>query len=562
MENRKTIIGGAIGNCVHVAGIYSYLQIAQENGYQTVFLGSAVDPLFFAEKVKKLSPEIVCVSFRLTASALLPVLENFFNALIKVNVKMENARFYFGGTPETIEIAKKFKQFSCFFQGEEPIDEIFESLDLSSVDRKKCHIVFDAANNVPLHDSSLKNRISNKTYFPMIRHHFGLPTMKETVEGIKKIADFGVVDVISIATDQNAQEFFFSPELMNPSLDGAGGVPVRTEDDLYQINAAAKRGNFPLLRVYSGTRDLLKWAEMSLRTINNAWGAIPLFWYSSLDGRSKRSVEEAIREHQVVIKWYADHNIPVEINDSHHWSLRDAPDVMAVVDAYISAYNAKKLGVKTYIAQFMFNTPRLTSGKMDLAKMMAKDELISELVDDNFSYLKQVRAGLTHFSIDQSMAKGQLAASSVLSMAMKPHILHVVSYSEADHAAKPSDVIESVKIVKGVLKNCMYDFPDFTIDPVVQKRKNNLIKDAKKVLGMMIEAGSEFDDPLIVPEHLSMLVLLGFLDAPHLKGNPNAKGLIKTMPVNGGYEIVDENNKVISASEYVARIIEFKKKEN
>jgi hypothetical protein len=32
------------------------------------------------------------------------------------------------------------------------------------------------------------------------------------------------------------------------------------------------------------------------------------------------------------------------------------------------------------------------------------------------------------------------------------------------------------------------------------------------------------------------------------------------MPVNGGYEIVDENSKVVSASEYVARIIEFKKK--
>ena len=28
------------------------------------------------------------------------------------------------------------------------------------------------------------------------------------------------------------------------------------------------------------TMDLIKWAEMSVKNINNAWGAIPLCWYS------------------------------------------------------------------------------------------------------------------------------------------------------------------------------------------------------------------------------------------------------------------------------------------
>ncbi len=559
MKISKTIIGGAIGNCVHVAGVFSYIQIAEQNGYKGVFLGSAVDPDLFASKIKELSPDIVCISYRLSASAIYPILKRFFDSLGSLE-KCAGMLFYFGGTPETIEIAKKFPRFSRFFQGEEPLEIIYSSLNI----KNDIEIIAlrgpESSAKVPVMNPSLKNRLSQKTYFPMIRHHFGLPTMKETLEGIRQIADSGVVDVISIATDQNAQEFFFSPEQMNPLLDGAGGVPVRTENDLLQIYDAAGRGNFPLLRIYSGTRDLLRWAEMSLRTINNAWGAIPLFWYSQLDGRSKRSVSEAITEHQEAIKWYADHGIPVEINDSHHWSLRDAPDVMAVVDAYISAYNAKKLGVKIYIAQFMFNTPRITSGRMDLAKMLAKDTLISELVDDDFQYIKQVRAGLTHFSIDQSVAKGQLAASTVLSMAIKPHILHVVSFSEADHAAKPEDVIESVKIAKGVLKNCIYEFPDLSNDPIVQERKNNLIQEARKVLAVMIETGSCYDDPLISSEYLATAVLSGFLDAPHLKGNPNAKGSIRTMPVNGGYEIVDENNKVISASEYVSRIIEFRKK--
>lgn len=560
MKEFKTILGGAIGNCVHVAGVYNYIRIAEQNGFQTHFLGSAVDPVHFAEKVEKLNPDIVCISYRLTASALFHILDRFFCAIKALNINQKKIIFYFGGTPEAIEVAKKFKQFSRFFQGEEAMDDILNSLALSTITNKDRHFVFNSTDLVHVADPSLKGRLSQKAYFPMIRHHFGLPSIKDTIDGIKKIADSQMVDVISIATDQNAQEFFFSPELMDSSLDGAGGVPVRTEDDLFKIHDAANRGNFPLLRVYSGTRDLIRWAEMSLRTISNAWGAIPLFWYSQLDGRSNRSVAEAIKEHQATIKWYANHNIPVEINDSHHWSLRDAPDVMAVVDAYISAYNAKKFGVKTYIAQFMFNTPRLTSGRMDIAKMMAKDELISGLVDEEFDYLKQVRAGLTHFSIDQSLAKGQLAASAILSMAMKPHILHVVSYSEADHAALPHDVIESVKIVRGVLKNCLYEFPDFTSDPAVLKRKDDLLKEARKILGIMIEAGSKYEDPLISAEYLSNLVLNGLLDAPHLKGNPCAKGAIKTMPVNGGYEIVDENSKVVSASEYVARIIEFKKK--
>ena len=240
---------------------------------------------------------------------------------------------------------------------------------------------------------------------------------------------------------------------MDRRLDGTGGVPIRTREDLEMIYAATQYGNYPRLRIYAGTRNLLKWAKLSVETIDNAWGTIPLFWYSQLDGRSERTLEEAIEENRQVIKWYGERNIPVEINESHQWSLRECSDVMAVVDFYIAAYNAKKLGVKKYIAQFMFNTPRLTLGKADLAKMLAKKAMIDELEDENFVYLAQVRAGLTHFSIDMDVAKGQLAASTLLALALKPQIIHVVSFTEADHAATPEDVIESCKIVRGVLKN-------------------------------------------------------------------------------------------------------------
>lgn len=126
---------------------------------------------------------------------------------------------------------------------------------------------------------------------------------------------------------------------------GAGGVPIRSKEDLIGFKEASRAGNYPMLRIYSGTRDLVAWAEMSRETINNAWGAVPLCWYSVLDGRSKRTPVEAIRENQEAMRWYGKNDIPLEVNEAHHWSLRDAHDAIAVVMAYLAAYNAKAMGL-------------------------------------------------------------------------------------------------------------------------------------------------------------------------------------------------------------------------
>lgn len=58
---------------------------------------------------------------------------------------------------------------------------------------------------------------------------------------------------------------------------------------------------------------------------------------------------------------HGERNIPVEVNDPHHWSLRDAHDAIGVADAYLVAYNAKQMGVKDYVAQYMLNVPALIS---------------------------------------------------------------------------------------------------------------------------------------------------------------------------------------------------------
>jgi len=229
-------------------------------------------------------------------------------------------------------------------------------------------------------------RITWKAPYPILRHHFGLPTMEATLEGIQKIAEARVLDVISLGIDQDAQENFFHPERQNPRAKGAGGVPVRSAEDYRALFAASRRGNYPLMRTYSGTDDFIRLAELYMETINNAWCAIPLFWFNQLDGRGPVDLEESIDLHQQVMCWYGERQVPVELNEPHHWGMRDAPDVIFVTSAYLSAYNAKAFGVHDYIAQMMFNSPPGTSDAMDLAKMAAILEMIAPLEDVSFIF--------------------------------------------------------------------------------------------------------------------------------------------------------------------------------
>ncbi len=529
LTTKKTIIGGAIGDCVHVAGVFEYLRIAEHYGHCTIFLGSAVGTKKFIEAIKVNKPDIVCISYRLASSALQSILEIFCKD-IDANGLNQDRLFYFGGTPQCIEVAKKCNLFSRYFHGEESLTYIEKTLFIKHKANNFVAKVALVKQNQNLNDLSKSN------YYPLLRHHFGLPDLIETIEGVKLIAESEQVDVISLAPDQNAQEYFYEQEKMDRSLTGSGGVPIRTEDDLIAIREAVNTGNCPRLKIYSGTNNLLKWAEMSKRLLNIPWATVPLYWYSILDGRSKRSLLSAINENIETIRWYAKHNIPVEINESHQWSLRECSDVMAVANFYLAAYNAKNNGVKKYVAQFMFNTPRLTSASMDLAKMLAKIEMIEGLQDESFTYLKQVRAGLSHFSVDKDVAKGQLSASTLLSLLIKPHIIHVVSFCEANHAATPEDVIESCKIVRGVLKNCWGGFPDMSNDEIVQKRKNVLVNSARKVINQVIEYYSDcYTDPLTEPHLLEEMITLGIFDAPHLKGNPAAIGKMRTRLYNGVY---------------------------
>lgn len=542
---KRLIVGAALGDCVHVGGLVGFLRLAEEEGYETICLGPAVSIERLLGAVTETDPEIIAISFRLTP-------ESGRELLVELQKQVRahghgHRRFIFGGTDPVAVIAQKLGLFDAVFGGSTDVQVVLNYLRGKGAGEQR-------PEDYP---QTLIERIRWKHPYPVLRHHYGQPSVADTVRGVSRIAAARCLDVISLGTDQNAQESFFRPEEMDPLQHGAGGVPVRSAADLYELAAAARRGNSPLLRCYSGTRDVMRWAEMLHETINNAWCAVPLYWYSVLDGRSPRPLRESIPEAQRLMRWNGQRGVPVEMNESHHWSLRDAPDVVAVAAAYLAAYNARAAGVGDYIAQFMFNTPPATSPAMDLAKMLAKLELVEELRGPDFRIWREVRAGLTSYPADFGRAKGHLAASVFLQMQLRPHILHVVGYPEADHAADADEVIESCRIAEGAIHDALLGTPDMTADPKVQRRKAELVAEARILLEAIANlAAPGVSDPLTDADTLARAAEVGLMDAPHLWGNAAACGQVKTHFIGGACLAVDDRTpRALSERERIARVL-------
>jgi len=383
----KTVVAAALGECVHVAGVMNFLRLAEANGWRTVFLGPAVPVEELIRAAKREKADLVGVSYRLTPETGERLLAEFAESADELREK--GVRFYFAGTPPVAERASAMGFFNIVFDGNETVEDVINSLR----DKPAGSSPQDA------YPSTTLERIAWKAPYPILRHHFGLPTMQATLDGIRRIAEARVLDVISLGVDQDAQENFFHPDRQNPRKFGAGGVPVRSPEDYRALYEASQAGNYPLLRTYSGTDDFIRLAEVFMGTIHNAWCAIPLFWFNAMDGRGPWDLAGSIREHQKVMRWYGERGVPVELNEPHHWGMRDAPDGICVVSAYLAAYNAKAKGVKDYIAQLMFNSPPGLSDAMDLAKMAAMLRIIAPLEDENFRIWRQTRTGLLSYPL-------------------------------------------------------------------------------------------------------------------------------------------------------------------
>lgn len=530
MNNKNRIVlGCSLGECVHVAGIQNFLKLSADCGYKTIFLGPAISIEDLIDAIKETDPVFVGVSYRLSPETADSLIDLFIDSLYETGLA-DKSQYLFAGTPPVAKIAQEKEFFTAVFSGLESIEDLLFILKGKEVGEQGD---IDYPQN-------LIERIANKKPYPVIRHHFGLPSMDETIKGIKDISQAKILDIISLGTDQDAQENFFHPEKIDERRKGAGGVPVRTEEDFVKLHQASRCGNFPLMRTYAGTSELLKQAEVHVRSINNCFGVVPIFWFNQLDGRGPMTVVESIKTHQDVMAWYGKRDIPVEINEPHHWSLRDAPDEIFVAMGYISAYNAKAFGVGNYIAQFMFNTPANISFKMDLAKMLAVIEMTADLENESFKIIREARSGLLSYPVDMDEGKGQLASSTMLQMAIKPEIIHVVAYCEANHAAYAADVIESCRIVKKVIDNAQKGQPDMTHDPVVQKRKSELINEADFLISAIKNISNNPTlDPLTDAENLAKALEIGVLDAPHLTNSEFSKGKIRTNMIDGACCAID-----------------------
>jgi hypothetical protein len=121
-----------------------------------------------------------------------------------------------------------------------------------------------------------------------------------------------------------------------------------------------------------------------------------------------------------------------------------------------------------------------------------------------------------------------------LQMALHPHIVHVVGYSEAHHAATAPEVIASCQLARRAITNFLQGAPDMTADPVVQRQAQELATEAQVTLQAIRSiAAPDITDPFIDAATLAKAVTLGILDAPQLRNNPFGRGHIATRIVNG-----------------------------
>ena len=86
-----------------------------------------------------------------------------------------------------------------------------------------------------------------------------------------------------------------------------------------------------------------------------------------------------------------------------------------------------------------------------------------------------------------------------------------------------------------------------TADPEDTKREDELMRQSQVTLEAIgkrwLDQRSE--DPLIHAATLAKAVTSGILDAPQLKNNPFARGVIKTRIINGACQAVDQENSAI-----------------
>jgi hypothetical protein len=422
--------------------------------------------------------------------------------------------------------------------------------------------------NFGTNKDTLVERISanqNEVWGPLTRVHVGpyspnySDAKKEFNSWLKRLSNDGFLDIVSVGSSQLSQSDFGTDWGEKPN---GGGVPINSEQDLRDIWDNSR----PLLvRTYAGTKNIPELAKIYERTINMAWHALSFWWFNKIDGRGPYDVLTNLRQHFDTLKVIAQSGKPFEPNVPHHFAFRGADDFTYVLSGYLAVKSAKLKNIKYLVLQVMLNTPKYTFGVQDLAKSKALLKLVRELEDSTFKVFLQPRAGLDYFSPDLDKAKIQLASVSAMMDDIEPEnpnspeLVHVVSYCEAVELANPDYINESIQITKSAILQYRDEKRKGEIDSMknneeVESRTSYLLEQLKEVIHLL-----ENNIPnLYSPEGLYEVFNLGILPVPYLwEGREEFSEAIKwrTNLVNGGVQVIDENNQIVEPLERIKKIL-------
>ncbi|MFA7691519.1 MAG: hypothetical protein WCX86_01345 [Candidatus Hydrogenedentales bacterium] len=523
----KVFVGASLANDPHTEGLFKVQRIAKRAGIQCLILPPSpnLEPLLHA--IKEVNPSHIGLSYRMSPEKGVDALASTLHILKTQGMLFQSAslprKFGFAALPETIARVRSsaasfpvslslFSQTLSPFERMEGVLDYFDIHDdlrasiletlrselfpkgIPELDQMAQYVLegelYRDESPLPIPGSAaqrhLPTRMSEST-LPLLRTHYGVPsnTIDATVEGIKTLAEARVIDEISLGSSDLSQRYFGNPEaFQNKKNDG--GVPYKDADDLRQLFEATRRGNYPSIKPYAHVAGITEFIETCLQTgmLIGAHQAIPLFWFNELDGRGDMSLEESLHEHIAAVQVLAQKGIPVEMNDPNHWSSRWAHDTIIVTDYALITAVMNRCSVADMIFQFQLNKPVETGDFADLAKMTAALQLI-DAFKGTAQVWRETRTGIEYFVPDPETSRFQLARATLLQMILAPHMIHLVSYCEASHAATADDIIESSQIVRRAArvfaqnKEVLLPYKE---DEVVVDRREDLLREARYLL--------------------------------------------------------------------------------
>lgn len=598
----------------HTLGIMNAAQLLLECGYNSIIadekICSAVEKIeysncfkLFTGWIKRKRITHLGYSYRLDPQIALINFEKVYftlkkNGLLSYGTEFGIKKLFFAGLPVACEfIRRRFgKEVNVFIGDETPFetlnkfgipvekipryikeDSVYDNFRLdfgntlikserylhAKPEKKYCFKTFGTNEEHLIHRLE---RAEATNQLPLFRAHVGpyLPDKKKAVElfrgWLRILANERLLDIVSIGSSQLSQSHF--GEDWNGLANG-GGVPFNSDEEL---NSFWLDSRPMLVRAYSGTKAILQYAQTLEDTIHNAWHALSFWWFNQLDGRGPLDLQKCIFEHIDAIEFIARIGKPFEPNISHHFSFRGCDDVTYIVSAYVAAKAAKLRGIRYLILQNMLNTPKNTTGIMDLAKARALCRVVKSLEDNRFRVIYQPRAGLNLFSPNIEKAKAQLAAVTALMMdvhperRVPPEIIHVVGYSEAQFLADPNVINESIQITWSALKSYREYRQKNQLDGYIsggdlELKTEELYEDSWRLIRDIEDRKFQ----VYSKKGLYKIFQMGYFPVPYLwncrEEFPNAVNW-QTRYIQGGMALVNEKGEKISIQDRIQSINE------